>query len=347
MLRLKDDPKVLEQLGLEPGVLEAPVSEVDLDRVRLRLEQRIADGAAPVLELPSGLSGAQWWLLGLSLCVIAGGMWLAGSRGASDAPSPVEPPPAAISNGLIGADPVREEAVKPPVVAEAKARSEAAPKRPPVVAPELTEKTAGEVGSSARELHGGVESSASSPAKAPTIKKTKLETPRKAKTLKPQTKKKPTETAALAPVETAQDDGGAPGDLTAQLTLYELGRSALKEGRFSAAIGAFQDYRTRYPKGALRAESGVSLLEAYLKSGRDHRALKLARALAGHSTLAHRRGEFLRVQAEILARMGRCADAERRFEEAAQSPGAKLVGQRVLNALRHCRAAELDLEDTP
>ena len=122
-----------------------------------------------------------------------------------------------------------------------------------------------------------------------------------------------------------------------QLALYERGRAALRGGKLTQAISTFEAYRRRFPRGELRTETGLSLLDALFRAGRLARAEALAAALLRDGVAAERRGEVLRVRAEALARLGRCDSAQQVFGLAVGHPGSGLTTERILNALRTCR----------
>ncbi|MBI1946198.1 MAG: hypothetical protein HYS27_10900 [Deltaproteobacteria bacterium] len=93
----------------------------------------------------------------------------------------------------------------------------------------------------------------------------------------------------------APRDARAPGALADELSLYERGEAALVEGHYDIAVRELERYLGEFPRGTLRAEAELALVQAFAKSGRCERAdARARRAAAG----AHREA--------LLAAAARC-----------------------------------------
>jgi TolA-binding protein len=347
MQRWRDDRQVLDELGLEASAFDASDDLPNVVDIKRRLEARIAEGAQPILEVPR--VGVRWtpWIGAAAVVMATAGLWW-----------------------VVGEDATPQQServvVEPQVLLEAGAPA-AAPSSEAVAMPSLTpDDDLMEAGDTAGK---GAESLAVEPlpsaaplpvAEVPDASREKArKRPRptrrtEAVTPSPAPDPKPVQVEAstshqeppIPEVATEQEPAPRMGDLQAQLALYEAGRGALRAGNYAAARGHFEAYLSRFSDGELRQEAEVSLLEALVRSGRHRQVAAVAGRLAKRAGLVHRRGEFLRVRAESLARLGRCDTAETVFAEAVQAQ-AGLDATGVLEALRHCRDRQEAQEQTP
>lgn len=70
--------------------------------------------------------------------------------------------------------------------------------------------------------------------------------------------------------------------LAEELRLYERGEAALAEGHLEVAVRELKRYLTEHPRGTLRAEAELALVEALARSGRcDEAQARAQRAPAG------------------------------------------------------------------
>jgi hypothetical protein len=170
----------------------------------------------------------------------------------------------------------------------------------------------------------------------------------------------PAATRALADARSARRSG----DPRRALTLYEglvagggpLAESALFEmaaiehedlrdpGR---ALGLWQRYRDRYPRGLLRAEADLSILEVLPALGQEGRALDEARAFLRRYPRSERRGEVARVAGDLARTGGDCRAALLLYESALTAPLSAADGDDAsfgraacLSALHDPRAAD-------
>lgn len=67
-----------------------------------------------------------------------------------------------------------------------------------------------------------------------------------------------------------------PGALADELRLYERGEAALLEGRLDVAVRELKRYLAEHPRGTLRAEAELALVQALARSGRCDEALARA-----------------------------------------------------------------------
>lgn len=74
----------------------------------------------------------------------------------------------------------------------------------------------------------------------------------------------------------------AQGALADELRLYERGEAALLEGHYDVAVRELERYLGEFPRGTLRAEAELALVQALAKSGRCEEAeTRVRRAPAG------------------------------------------------------------------
>ncbi len=109
---------------------------------------------------------------------------------------------------------------------------------------------------------------------------------------------------------TAATDTAAPSDLAAQLDAYERAQALLAAGDARRAIEAFGAYLAAYPDGRLRTEAKLGRLHALFAAERFAETAEVAEALAREDLAAHRRRDVHRVHGEALAMLGRCPDAD-------------------------------------
>ncbi|MHB8416574.1 MAG: outer membrane protein assembly factor BamD [Myxococcales bacterium] len=102
------------------------------------------------------------------------------------------------------------------------------------------------------------------------------------------------------------ENGGAHSDLA----LYELGRlRQLHLGDLPGAIELFDEYRSRYPHGALEQEAGLSIIEAELARGKLGRARpEMDRFLTEHPE-SERAEEVHLLRGNVLRESRQCAAA--------------------------------------
>jgi hypothetical protein len=108
----------------------------------------------------------------------------------------------------------------------------------------------------------------------------------------------------------------------------------------AGALAALDEYRARWPKGALRPEAEVARVDALLSLGRRGEALAALEAVnVGGLPRARELGV---VRGELRAEAGRCKEAVRDFDAAAKSGDA--LGERALWGRAACRARLGDRE---
>jgi TolA-binding protein len=112
---------------------------------------------------------------------------------------------------------------------------------------------------------------------------------------------------------------GAGGPL-AESALFEMA-SIQHEDLHDAgkALELWQRYRDRYPRGLLRAEADLYVIEALPRVGNDARALEEARAFLRRYPRSERRGEVARVAADLARTRGDCRGALDLYETAARA----------------------------
>ena len=144
----------------------------------------------------------------------------------------------------------------------------------------------------------------------------------------------PDPTATAAPVAgVLQADSGKtdalPGDLAPQLAAFNEAEGLFSEGNAARALIAYGDYLTRWPDGHFRAEAELGRLRATAASGNFAATVELATRLSNDPALAPRHDEILLLQAQALAKLGRCAEA--RVLAKTMAPPARA------NAIAACR----------
>lgn len=149
------------------------------------------------------------------------------------------------------------------------------------------------------------------------------------------------------PSSTAEREGepvGPPSDpapaseLALQLAAYRAAGQSLVEGKPREAAAAFATFVERWPASPLRPEAELSWLEARVRSGDHEGAVALARELSLDEGRP-RRGDVLRLQADALAHLGRCAAADWAYQDALRRQARDLSPADVDKALAACRTA--------
>ncbi len=149
---------------------------------------------------------------------------------------------------------------------------------------------------------------------------------------------------AAAPVALPAPEPLSPADeiyasaLAEELQAYRAGQRALKRGRHTRAIAAFDGYLSDFPDGALRIEAQLSLLEALIRGGRHDRGAELAARLSADPEFYPRRGELLRVQADGLVQRGECVEAAVLYRRAITLARSGLTQEHIDAALARCEA---------
>ena len=125
--------------------------------------------------------------------------------------------------------------------------------------------------------------------------------------------------------------GGLGGE-TAQYEMARTWRDSL--GDRARALAAFEDQRARYPKGALRIEADLSIIELLPLLGRhDEAMVETERFLAEHPE-AERRGEIHLLRGNIFREIRRdLARAEREYAQGTEAHGRAGDDCRFLHAV--------------
>jgi hypothetical protein len=102
-------------------------------------------------------------------------------------------------------------------------------------------------------------------------------------------------------------DGSGP---LAEIAHYEIGvieDEDLRDPR--RAVATWQRYRLRYPKGLLRTEADISVIEALARIGEEKRALDEAVGFLAQHPGSERRAEVARVAGDLARQGGDCRGA--------------------------------------
>jgi hypothetical protein len=86
------------------------------------------------------------------------------------------------------------------------------------------------------------------------------------------------------------------------------------------ALATWQRYRDRYPRGVLRAEADLSVIEVLPRLGQEARALAEARDFLRRHPRNERRGEVARVGGDLARMRGDCRAALELYEAAGSGP---------------------------
>jgi hypothetical protein len=106
----------------------------------------------------------------------------------------------------------------------------------------------------------------------------------------------------------------------AEIALYEMGAiedEGLRDPR--RALGTWERYRERYPRGMLRAEADFSLIEVLARLREQTRALDEARAFLRRYPQSERRGEIAVLAADLARTGGDCTLAVTLYDTAARA----------------------------
>ncbi len=90
---------------------------------------------------------------------------------------------------------------------------------------------------------------------------------------------------------------------------YERAEAALRDKKASVAIDELRGYLDAYPRGTLRNEVRLTLLEALFADGRFIEARDLAKGLIDERELRDRRAEIVHVLVRSRVQLGECNDA--------------------------------------
>lgn len=141
--------------------------------------------------------------------------------------------------------------------------------------------------------------------------------------------------SAIAPVV----DAGAPPslDLSVQLQLYERATKLGRAGHYAEGIAVIDELFARYPQTVVRSDALLTKAEFLIHAGRDRKALPLLEELAAMLSQRHRRGELLRVQGDLLRRLGDCPAARKAYDRAQRNALSREEAAAVGRGLAHCR----------
>jgi ferric-dicitrate binding protein FerR (iron transport regulator) len=139
--------------------------------------------------------------------------------------------------------------------------------------------------------------------------------------------------------------GGGP---LAESALYEIGDIAIADLHDPRqAYAAWDRYRERYPKGQLRVEADISVIEVLTQMGEQQQALDEALAFLRRHPDSERRGEVARVAGDLSRTRGDCLAAIGLYDTAlrghlapSDADDATFHRASCLTALHDPRAAE-------
>ena len=270
--RWKSDDSFIQETGIDLNVEEASVQGYDLAGMKAAVEAAQAGGASGLGLMHVGGATA------VAVAFFASAFWL--QADSVDQGTAVAPP----SGDVVAAAPVQQPAVAETVgtVAEVVAitpRTPAASTTAPLV-----ERT--------------VEGVADAPEEA-------SEDPAEQPILAPELWGAAEAGTAEAPAPAAE----AEGELAAQLAMYQDGRALLDDDQLTAANAVFARYLETWPQGSLRDEVLVSMLDVLVRQQDWSQVERVSASLLTLSTLSARHGEFWRVRAEALVKLGRCDEA--------------------------------------
>jgi hypothetical protein len=107
----------------------------------------------------------------------------------------------------------------------------------------------------------------------------------------------------------------AAGGPLAESALFEMASIENEDLHDAArALATWQRYRDRYPRGLLRAEADLSVIEVLPRLGQEGRALDEARAFLRRYPRSERRAEVARVAGDLARTRGDCRAALPLFE---------------------------------
>lgn len=136
----------------------------------------------------------------------------------------------------------------------------------------------------------------------------------------------------------------APSTLEQESQLLGQAITQLRiEKNAAEALSSLDDYRRRFPAGALRNEERLARIDALLSLRREGDALHEIERFEPDDLERLPRGPELRVlRAELLQRAGRCAEAVAGFDEVLGAGVSAKVEERALFGRAACRAARGD-----
>jgi ferric-dicitrate binding protein FerR (iron transport regulator) len=135
-------------------------------------------------------------------------------------------------------------------------------------------------------------------------------------------------------------DGSGP---LAEIAHYEIGvieDEDLRDPR--RAVATWQRYRVRYPKGLLRTEADISVIEALARIGEEKRALDEAVGFLAKHPDSERRAEVARVAGDLARQRGDCRAAIPLYD---QTLAARPAREDADDATFHRAACLLALDD--
>ena len=117
-----------------------------------------------------------------------------------------------------------------------------------------------------------------------------------------------------------------------ELEQYDAAAVALRAGRVDEAATLFAELLSTYPKGLLRPEAQMSLLESLYRAGRFDAVVAAAPAALLDVDTAHA-ADVHRLVGDALVKLGRCKDARVAYTAAT---GSRLTPDDVTAALSAC-----------
>ena len=106
----------------------------------------------------------------------------------------------------------------------------------------------------------------------------------------------------------------AGAGLRAQIALFHIGRIHEEELREpSAALATFEELRRRFPRGPLRPESDLSIVELLAVTGRHAEALDESAALLARGSSAERTTELRLLRGDLYRKRADLVHAEREY----------------------------------
>jgi ferric-dicitrate binding protein FerR (iron transport regulator) len=122
----------------------------------------------------------------------------------------------------------------------------------------------------------------------------------------------------------------AGAGLRAQIALFHIGRINQEDlGEPAAALATYEELRRRFPRGPLRAESDLSIVQLLATTGRHGEALDESAALLARGSSPERAGELHLLRGDLYREaLQDLAQAEREYRLAAEAgvgPGQTLA----------------------
>ena len=93
------------------------------------------------------------------------------------------------------------------------------------------------------------------------------------------------------------------------LAAYDRAHAAFSEGRLSEAVRQFRTYIEARPRGRLRLEAELNLVDALVRLGRDAESLKVVERLVSDPQARARRAELRSLGVRLKVNVGDCAGA--------------------------------------